>query len=177
MLLSSHKESLLHWDDLVKLLSYDSEEGNFYWLVQRRGKGKKGEIAGSLKKPSGKIAIRINGYYYYACRLAYFYMTKTWPDTIDHINRNPSDNRWANLRNCTMGQNSYNRRFRKGSSNLEGVSLVERGTYKKWHSKIGVNNNVVSLGYFKSPEEAHDAYKKAVKIYHGDFARPISGEE
>ena len=70
-------------------------------------------IAGSVTGV-GYRQIQIDGIFYYASRLAWFYMTKEWPEFIvDHENENKEDNSWDNLREATDSQNKiffYDRR-------------------------------------------------------------------
>lgn len=88
---------------------------------------------------------------------------------IDHINRNPLDNRKCNLRLCTQQQNSWN----KGISPKNKVGY--RGVYfntrdNKWISQISVNRKNKILGKFDSPEDAYDARLIAEKEMFGEFA-------
>ena len=103
---------------------------------------------------------------------------------IDHINGNPLDNRWANLRLCTRSENMQNQAHARGNSKtgLLGVS-VACGSPGRWFSRIRIPGGKVKfLGCYKSPEEAHAAYLAAkaeihpyssrlphpVKLYAGD---------
>ena len=48
-------------------------------------------------------------------RLCWLVQTGDWPEhTIDHINRDPWDNRWCNLRDITQKENNFNKGFYKG---------------------------------------------------------------
>ena len=48
-------------------------------------------------------------------------------------------------------------------SGLPGVTWYPK--YNKWRSQIGIRPIVVSLGYFDTKEQAHEAYLKAREIY------------
>ncbi len=65
----------------------------------------KGYIQVSLKLPCGKHVSALGH------RVAFLLMTGEWPEPglhVDHINREPSDNRWENLRLTTPRQNALN---------------------------------------------------------------------
>lgn len=98
-----------------------------------------------------------------------------WP-LVDHVNGNGLDNRRANLRAATPGQNQANmRRPRTNTSGFKGVSWFARTG--KWRAYIGFENRQIHLGYFATPEEAARTYDaKAVELY-GEFARPNFPEE
>lgn len=77
---------------------------------------------------------------------------------IDHENRTPADNSNGNLRVVTNQQNQFNR------SNTKGYYWDK--TNKKWKAYITLNGKQITLGYFKTEEEAHEAYLAAKPIYH-----------
>lgn len=88
---------------------------------------------------------------------------------IDHIDGNPSNNKLGNLRLATNRQNAVNCKRKTGkkfSRNLRGT--YPKGT--KWQSGITVHGRHVYLGTFNTPEEAHEAYKKAHIEAAGEFA-------
>ncbi|MGA2678109.1 MAG: AP2/ERF family transcription factor [Sedimentisphaerales bacterium] len=98
---------------------------------------------------------------------------------IDHFNHNGLDNRRANLRAATRGQNTVNCRKRKGcSSRFKGVCFHKNSRrYKPWDSYINVNGRRISLGCFATEVEAARAYDAVARKYHGEFARVNFPEE
>jgi HNH endonuclease len=120
----------------------------------------------------GYLRLRIDGRKHLQHRLAWLYMTGTNPNAeIDHIDGNRANNRLQNLRLASHSENQQNRSARsKNSSGLLGVT---------WHSKIGKfqsrimhNHKAHHLGYFSSPNEAHQAYLEAKQRLHEFQAAP-----
>lgn len=92
---------------------------------------------------------------------------------IDHINRNPLDNRKANLRICTRSQNSINKTVTKANtSGCKGVNWQKN--LKKWESRIWINGETIRLGYFRNIEEAIAARKAAETQYYGEFVPRVA---
>lgn len=86
---------------------------------------------------------------------------------IDHINRNPLDNRKANLRICTQHQNTFNSGSRIDDK-YKGVFQYRDGV--RWVAQIGFNYHTHHLGIFDTPELAALAYNEAALKYYGEFA-------
>ncbi len=88
----------------------------------------------------------------------------------DHINGDKLDNRKANLRNSTKQQNSANSKVHNtNKSGFRGVCFYKRD--KNWKASIGFNGKSIHLGYFKTPEQASDAYVAKAKELFGEFVR------
>jgi hypothetical protein len=153
-----------------ELLHYDPETGVFAWRVAFNRNIKVGAAAGGVN-PRGYHRIAINRRYYQAHRLAWLYITDEWPpEQVDHINGDPSDNRWANLRLATQSQNQANARRRSdNTSGYKGVSWDARS--RKWSAEILVGGRRVRLGRFGCPAEAHAAYVRTAEKLSGEFAR------
>ena len=149
---------------LKSLLSYEKGTGVFRWRVQRPNGVKPGDIAGA-PYARGYIGIGVMGKVYLAHRLAWLYVTGSWPaDQVDHKNTIKSDNRWKNLRLASVvlnGQNIRNPR-RHNKTGFLGVH-VQGG---KFRAQIRVNYKPMFLGDYPTPELAHAAYLKAKRKYH-----------
>jgi len=104
-----------------------------------------------------------------AHRVAWLLYYGEWPDgTIDHIDRDKTNNKIANLRVVTVSQNSRNRSCRKDSvSGYKGVRKLPKGTYR---IKICKDGKHFYREGFLTPEEAALAYNDMAKELHGEFA-------
>ena len=154
-------------DYLRSILSYDVETGRFVWLKGPR----RGRDAGSVGGV-GYCRIGINGKVYFAHRLAWLYVTGSWPgEMVDHKNTIRSDNRWENLRAATRGQNQANSGpYSNNKSGIKGVYPSHRPG-KPWVASITKNGRCRRIGRYATKEEAAAAYEIAANRLHGEFAR------
>ena len=152
---------------LRSVLHYEPETGIFTRKVSTSPRIKVGDAAGC---PDGRgyLQIKVQSRKHLAHRLAWLYVYGEWPKLdIDHINRNRSDNRIANLREATCKQNHQNRsRPSNNTSGHPGVVWHKRGS--KWVASIGHNYKDIYLGCFATIEEAIAARKAAEKLYWAD---------
>ncbi len=94
-------------------------------------------------------------------------MGATRGQEVDHINGDGIDNRRANLRFCTRGQNNANRH--RGSPH-KGVHF-ETAT-QRWRAEIQSRGRRYKLGRFDTMEEAVEVYRAKAREMHGEFAGP-----
>jgi hypothetical protein len=93
-----------------------------------------------------------------------------WPEQIDHIDGNRSNNLVFNLREANNAQNNRNTKLRaSNTSGYKGVYMSKQSN--RFIARITVNYKGIHLGCFKTVEEASQAYKKAALELHGSFAR------
>ena len=160
-------------DELMSALHYDADTGLFTWKEPRKNHVDKGDIAGTPNS-NGYINIGFMGKVIRAHRLAWMFVYGAWPNnTIDHKNGNRADNRIANLRECTHGENMMNTgSYKNNTSGFKGVYL--RGNGKKWRACISVNGKQISLGNYQKISQASSAYRLAEYLYFGKFSREVS---
>lgn len=148
---------------LKELVSYDKETGNFFRLVAVANI-KTGLVIAKPAK-NGYVRMHIDGHLYYLHRLAWFYENNEWPVAIDHIDGNKINNKLCNLRAATCGENLQNISTKtKAISGFKGAYFHPKA--KNWQAKIMLNGKTKSLGYYKTPEEAHEAYIDGKKKLH-----------
>jgi hypothetical protein len=150
-------------DFLRHLLHYDPLTGVWTWMNPLpRSPVRRGDIAGRITT-QGRRQIRIASGFYYSSRLAWLYMTGTWPkDQIDHVNRIKDDDRWENLREATQSQNSFNREWAETNGDMRGI--------RPHGNKFAVNIGTLYLGLYTTLEEAKAVRDKALKDQAGPFA-------
>lgn len=168
---------------LRQLLRYYPETGKLFWLprpVEMFSDRRTSKIWNTKYAGREAITANCNGYRYgqirgkmfYAHRLAWVLNTGEWPaEQIDHINGNKTDNRIENLRSASPQNNARNRPANRtgNSSGAKGVTAIK--STGRWQAQIGDGAQTRYLGTFDSVTEAHEAYKRAAILIHGEFAR------
>lgn len=145
---------------LRELLHYDPQTGVFTWLYERRSVPI-GSTAGKLHRISGYLRIDLDGKKLFAHRVAWFYMMGIPPErAIDHVDGNRANNSWSNLRQSDGFLNAQNIRgpLVTNTTGFLGVRLDSRRVDRRYCASITANGRAVHIGYFHTPEEAHDAY-------------------
>jgi HNH endonuclease len=163
---------------LCQLLHYDPDAGDFTWLPRPREMFSSkhncgtwhtryaGKRAGCIE-PGGYRVIHLGDRTCKEHRLVWLYVHgEPVPIQIDHIDRDRTNNRIANLRAATPSQNIANS---KGYGRL-GVKGVRpwKGSFR---AHIRFNGTGFHLGTFATVEEAAQAYREAAIRLQGEFAR------
>lgn len=138
-----------------ELFDYSPDDGALRWRVSGP-KRVVGAAAGSRQR-IGYIVIRVDGELHYAHRLAWLHVTGGWPTaSVDHIDGDKGNNRWANLRDVSHQANCRNQHRAQGSAGLLGAAKNSRSGC--WRAIITVDGRQKHIGTFQSPEAAHAAY-------------------
>jgi hypothetical protein len=145
---------------------FDYYEGNLYWKKTPHLRIKQGDKAGYTQL-NGRVSVTINNKTFQLHRLIYIYHYGSLNDIIDHINRNPSDNRIENLRICNYSQNMANR-VGKVNKTSGYAGVIRRGS--KYISSITYNKETIKLGTFDNPIEAYEEYKKKHLEIYGEYS-------
>jgi len=155
----------MNQESLKSVLHYDPATGVFRWRFGLLGK-LPWRQAGTLNGRS-YVQVGVNRKLYLAHRLAWLYTHGEWPSAeVDHINGKTDDNRLCNLRLANRSQNSQNKRKPQANNKSGFLGVIYWWRTKTWKAQIQVDGKPVSIGYFKTPEQAHEAYLKAKRELH-----------
>lgn len=162
--------------ELLLRIGYDAKTGHLYWLARCECGFKSSEDAARWnRKYVGKRCFTTNGsggakygkflgVQYAAHRIIWKMVTGEDPEHIDHINGNPSDNRWENLRSVPPVDNLRNRAM-PGNNTSGHIGVYYEEWSGKWIAIIYDRGEKVHLGYFTQKDEAIAARQKAEKQY------------
>lgn len=149
-------------EDFISNFFYTQDTGDLRWRVAR-SRSAAGSIAGSVDH-EGYVIVGFQGKRYRAHRIILAMVTGEFPDQVDHIDGNRSNNRLENLRAVSNQQNARNQKIRK--NNRSGVMGVcwHKGV-SKWVSHIRVDGKAKYLGSFDSIQEAANVRKVAEDLF------------
>jgi hypothetical protein len=95
--------------------------------------------------------------------------TGKWPEEVDHIDGDTSNNRWNNLRVATHQENLRSTKIRSDNkTGFKGVSLNKNGRFV---AQAKVNGKQTYFGLFDTPEEAAEVIRNVREEHYGAFAR------
>jgi hypothetical protein len=153
---------------LRERLFYDLRTGVFFWRSNEGGGHASGSRAGSLNKQGYRV-IYLDGTRYREHRLAFLYVTGSWPaGEVDHKNMRRDQNNFLNLREASRSQNQANgNAYKTSKSGIRGV--YPHGN--RWVAFIMVNYRNHHLGTFNKLEEAAAVRVEAAARLQGPFAR------
>lgn len=95
------RKTALTADRLRQIISYDRETGAFAWAVPR-GNRKAGAVAGSIDPDDGYRYIKVDGQWYRAQTLAWFWVNGEWPEKYICFKDGNGDN--CAISNLAYGQ-------------------------------------------------------------------------
>ena len=166
---------------LRQKFTYNKATGDLRWATGRN----EGKIAGYLHAgyhrtyKHRKIRhyyryVKLNGKKVYAHRIIWKMVTgdDLGKLSVDHINGDGRDNRWANLRKADASQNAANREATYQSrTGLKGIKrMANKFKGYTYRADIKVEGENISLGTYPTLEGAVRARTKAEKQFFGEFA-------
>jgi hypothetical protein len=153
-------------ENLVReLFDYDGKRGVLVWKQRslehfvsvRAWKARNARYAGKdagHQDGDGYTYIVTNGRRWLAHRLIWLFVTGELPnEQIDHVDGHRSNNRFENLREVTLSQNSRNRKQPVNNSSGR-IGVVWDGSRRKWLSQIRFSGRLRHLGRYSRFEDA-----------------------
>lgn len=131
------------------------------FIINKHTKLKIGSNAGSKR---GHLRVGIYGKSLYIHHIVWFLNKRYWPkQMLDHVNRDPIDNRIENLREVTAAQNSANT-VNLNKTSYRGVYKVSANTFQ---AQIWFRRKRYCLGSYSDPQKAYEAFKAKYRELHG----------
>lgn len=141
------------FDYLIQIgYSYDAITGDCFDSKGKVLRSGLNQIYYRFSKKIGDKVYRIRNH-----RFAYYFIHKQTPRMIDHIDRDTKNNKIVNLRD---GSGDVNVRNTERVSKAKGYWWAKHANM--WIANIKINYKHKFLGYYKTEQEAHNAYKKAL---------------
>ena len=158
-------KSILTQSRLRELFDYNSETGVFTRIALS---GRRAKLTDRVGTPDGLgyLRVSVDNVKERLHRLAFLYMTRVLPEhKVDHLNRNRSDNRWANLRVVSDLHNTHNRGV--STNNWTGTTGVSWNPIaSNWRVRIRAAGRNIHVGNFAQMSEAVRACIAAKQLYH-----------
>jgi hypothetical protein len=153
----AYKVKPIDYEEISQAVYY--KDGLLFW--------KKNDKPAGTTTATGYLKVQINKIAYSAHRLVWVLFNKEIPldKQIDHIDRNPSNNRIENLRLADSVSNALNRSCKISNTGIRGVSK-DRKYYKV---SFTVNSKSIHVGYYKDLNEA----KKVAEEYYKEIISNI----
>lgn len=170
-------------EELNRLFRYDTFTGYLHWKPRpveifadlRSAKNwntKYADKVAGCDDGKGAIVVRLSTLgSIYAHRVIYKMITGEEPSHIDHIDGNPLNNRFTNLRPADDTKNAYNMKGHSEVSGLKGVYFHKNLKNRPWRAGTHKDGVAYSGGYYSSKEGAFRAASVLRRELHGEFAR------
>lgn len=162
------KTTSLTQDRVKELFSYDPVTGLLTRLVSV-GTAKAGTVITGGRDRDGYMKIAIDRCTHQVHRVVWLYMTGSLPiHQIDHRDHARSNNKWLNLREATVAQNTRNSKIRcTNSSGVKGVYWCK--ATKKWRGEVK-HDGKREYSYFDDLADADRFVSKLREIRHLEFS-------
>ena len=156
------------FDDYIReRFRYDEDTGRLLWATTN-GRAVAGAVADQVAANGYLMVAVTHGgkrHKLMSHRVVWFLKTGEWPnEVIDHIDRNPSNNKFANLRQCSQRMNVVRRHMKQRRYPRGVVCASHTNKTNPYMAQLCGK----CLGYFSTPELASQAYEEAFEKEFGN---------
>jgi len=148
--------------DFNEIFSYDN--GKLYWKKKIADKCVIGEEAGHYNPKNKRHFVRCYNKTFARSRVVYAIFNGFANKEIDHINRNPSDDRIENLRLVTTRENALNKDVSINRSLPPCVYFDSTNKKNPYYVRARVDGKKKIIGWATTPDLASALYKKYFEI-------------
>lgn len=152
---------------------YEPISGLLFWNKRTiRSFKKVNDLAGLAPDKEGYAYVKFLGGIYPMHRVVWAMQTgkDPGPFIVDHIDRNPTNNSWENLRLASGSQNNFNSVQKVGLSGFRNVEFDSRkGLVKPWRVRLRHHGEWKDFGRYESPEEADAVARNVRESLRGEF--------
>lgn len=149
---------------IEKLLQYvyvSIEDGKILWVKKPSRKIKVGCDAGNTTN-KGYTLIGFENSKYLRHRIVFYVAYGYLPLIVDHIEGVEKGDQISNLQPASVQFNTQKQKKRStNTSGYKGVDWFPKTN--KWRSRLMIDGKQKTLGYFNTPELAHEAYESKLK--------------
>ena len=147
---------------------FEYREGELFYRYKAGRKIMVGDKVGCRRK-DGYIKTCVNSKQFHVHRLIFLMHHGYLPNSVDHIDGNPSNNKIENLRGCEHRLNIVNQKIRANStSKVKGVTWDK--VNKRWCAGFTFKDKNYWLGRFDSLDDAKECIELARELVCGEFA-------
>lgn len=147
---------------------FDYREGVLFW----KKKVSRNIFVGkqiTSKSGNGYLQVSIKKKMYPVHRIIFLMFNGYLPKIVDHIDRNPLNNRIENLREATNVQSGYNRGLQ--SNNTSGTKgVVWNKKASKWQVQLWIDKKYKYFGVYSDKGLAELVAIEATNKYHKEFS-------
>ena len=133
---------------ILDIFSYDPETGLAHWT--KSGPGRSANKPFSKADAYGYLRLCYKGVQHKLHNVIWFYMTgqdlSSTDLKVDHIDQDPSNNRWENLRLLTDSGQALNRKSYKNMHGHEGIDYLS-SKRSPWRARIMVEGRNITRHY------------------------------
>lgn len=161
-----HQQEQFEIAEMLRTI-FEYVDGDLIWKV-KKGRARVGDKVNGLSL-NGYKRVGIDGKVYLVHRIIYAMFNNDFPERIDHIDNNRSNNRIDNLRPSTARENGWNALISTSNkSGVKGVSWHKKSSKWQAHLRTMLGNEYVGL--FTSLDDAKTALAELRNKRHGSFA-------